>query len=113
MTRGDVYWARLETGEGSEQAGRRPAIIVSRDAINKFSPVVIIVPLSRRRDRKHFYPSQIEVPAGVGGLTSDSVAQCEQVRAIAKTRLLEPMGHLPSRVMAEINDCLKIALDIP
>jgi len=113
VNRGDVYWARLGTGEGSEQAGKRPAIIVSRDAINKFSPVVIIVPLSRRRDRKHVYPSQIEVPAGVSGLTSDSVVQCEQVRAIAKTRLIQPLGHLPGRVMAAINDCLKIALDLP
>ncbi len=34
MRRGEVYDARLEPTEGSEQGGTRPIIIVSRDAIN-------------------------------------------------------------------------------
>jgi len=112
VTRGEVYWAIFGRGEGSEQAGRRPAIIVSRDAINNYSPVVIVVPVTRRGNRKHIYPSQIEIPAGTGGLTADSVAQCEQVRAIAKTRMVKPLGRLPFQLMSEINVCLKTALDL-
>ncbi|MFM6594011.1 MAG: type II toxin-antitoxin system PemK/MazF family toxin, partial [Dolichospermum sp.] len=44
MRRGEVYDARLETTEGSEQGGTRPVIIVSRDVINLSSPVVLAVP---------------------------------------------------------------------
>lgn len=112
MTRGDVYWARLGSSKGSEQAGTRPAIIVSRDGINRYSPVVVIVPVSRRGDRKHIYPSQLELPAGTGGLADDSVAQCEQVRAISKSRLVQPMGRLSERAMAGLNECLKVTLDL-
>jgi mRNA interferase MazF len=44
MKRGEVYDARLEPVEGSEQGGNRPVIIVSRDVINAYSPVVLAVP---------------------------------------------------------------------
>ena len=46
MQRGEVYWVRLNLTEGSEQAGTRPAVILSRDAINHSSPVVVICPLT-------------------------------------------------------------------
>ena len=46
MKRGDIYDARLNPTEGSEQAGTRPVVIVSRNAINRYSPVVVIVPLT-------------------------------------------------------------------
>lgn len=112
MSRGDVYWASLQPTEGSEQTGRRPVIVVSRDAINKSSPVIIVVPVTRRIHKRYIYPSQVEIAAGVGGLAADSVALCEQVRAIAKTRLGQPLGHLPSAVLSQVNASLKIALDL-
>jgi mRNA interferase MazF len=51
MIRGDVYLAVLDPSQGSEQAGTRPVIVVSRDAINKLSPVVVIVPLTSRANK--------------------------------------------------------------
>jgi len=44
MNRGDIYNARLDPIEGSEQGGNRPVIIVSRQAINASSSLVIAVP---------------------------------------------------------------------
>jgi mRNA interferase MazF len=113
VTRGDVYWAKLDPSEGSEQAGTRPVIIVSRDAINRGSPVVVIVPVTSRSNKTHIYPSQVEIAIGVGGLRANSVALCEQVRAIAKTRLERQLGRLPSNVVSQISAALKIALDLP
>jgi mRNA interferase MazF len=113
MKRGDVYRAVLDPAEGSEQAGTRPAIVVSRDAINANSPVVIIVPVTNRANKKHIYPSQVEMKMGEGGLTCDSVALCEQVRAISETRLKNCMGTLSNAGMSRINAALKIALDLP
>ena len=49
MRRGEIYDARLEMTEGSEQGGTRPVIIVSRDVINLSSPVVLVVPWSKSR----------------------------------------------------------------
>lgn len=87
--------------------------MVSRDAINANSPVVIIVPLTTRSNKKHIYPSQVEMKVGEAGLTSDSVALCEQARAISKTRLLRNFGHLSTQKMSQVRASLKIALDLP
>jgi mRNA interferase MazF len=63
VKRGDVYDARLDPIEGSEQGGSRPVVIVSRDAINKSSPVVLAVPCTTYRPDRRIYPSQVLVKA--------------------------------------------------
>jgi mRNA interferase MazF len=113
MIKGDVYLAELGPTQGSEQAGTRPVIIVSRDAINRVSPVVIVVPLAHRRNKGKLFPSHVEIITGDGGLTADSVALCEQVRAISTTHLIKPLGHLTESVVSQINVALKIVLDLP
>lgn len=112
MLRGDVYCALLDPTKGSEQAGTRPVIIVSRDAINLHSPLVIVVPVTGRENKTTIYPSQVVLKAGDGGLAKESVALGEQVRAMSKGRLGKPLGHLPGHRMTEINAALKIALDL-
>jgi mRNA interferase MazF len=113
MQRGDVYQALLSPTEGSEQAGVRPVIIVSRNAINEFSSVVVVVPVTGLEHKMHHYPSQVEIKAGEGGMTKDSVALGEQVRAISKKRLRKSMGQLHAPTMAALNTALKITLDLP
>ncbi len=110
--RGDVYLARLDPKEGSEQAGVRPVVVMSRDSINQNSPVVIVVPTTDRNNKKHLYPSHVVLQAGEGGLTMESVALGEQVRAISTTRFIKYLGHLTPRSVTQIGAALKIALDL-
>ncbi|OFW00711.1 MAG: PemK family transcriptional regulator [Acidobacteria bacterium RIFCSPLOWO2_12_FULL_59_11] len=113
MKRGDIFQAKLNPTEGSEQGGIRPVVVVSRDAINESSPVVIVVPLTDRKNKAKIYPSQIVLKAGEGRLPMESVALGEQVRSISKTRLGNQIGHLAPHSMAAIGAALKIALDLP
>lgn len=113
MIRGDVYEAALDPTKGFEQRGTRPVVIVSRDAINQNSSVVVVVPVTGKENCARVYPSQIEIRAGEGGLRKDSVALGEQIRAISKARLAKQLGHLPVPAMAKLNAALKIALDLP
>ena len=112
MRRGDVYDARLDPTEGSEQAGRRPVVIVSRDAITTHMPIVIVVPVTTYRMDRRLYPSQVLLRAPEGGLTADSVALAEQVRALAKGRLHRHRGALSQQALRQIDDALSIALDL-
>jgi mRNA interferase MazF len=111
--RGDLFMANLEPAQGSEQGGTRPVVVVSRDALNQFSPVVVVCSITNAANKKKFYPSHVRVAAGSGGLTLESVVICEQVRAISKTRLRRQIGKFDGRVMASIDAALKIALDLP
>ncbi len=112
MKRGDVFDARLNPTEGSEQAGTRPVVIVSRDAINKNSSVVVIVPLTKAANVKRSYPNNVTIAKGEGGLTFDSVVLGGQVRSVAKSRLLVQRGTLTADTMQQIDRALRVTLDL-
>src|SRR5277367_1171619 len=113
MVRGEIYFAALDPISGSEQGGTRPVLIVSRDALNANAPIVIVVPLTSRDNKKRLYPTHLELTAGEGSLSKNSVALCEQVRAISKNRLTKRIGQVGSQRMSLIDATLMIALDLP
>jgi mRNA interferase MazF len=112
MKRGEIYDARLNPIEGSEQAGERPVIIVSRNTINIASSVVLAVPCTTYREGQRIYPSQILISAPDGGLTRDSIALAEQVRALSKAHLLRQRGKLSEETIRQLDRALAIALDL-
>ena len=111
--RGDVYLLRLDPAEGSEQRGTRPAVVVSRDAINRASPVIVVCPLTDARHLPRPYPSDVPVEASESGLTKNSVVLTGQIRAVAKIRLLRRLGELRPDTMRQIEQALKITLHLP
>jgi mRNA interferase MazF len=107
-----VFLAQLNPTVGAEISGQRPVIVVSRDALNRNSPIVIVVPVTDRKHKGTPYPSQLELNAGDGGLTRDSIAIGEQLRAIQATRLVKQLGNLPPAIMVKLGAALKITLDL-
>jgi mRNA interferase MazF len=112
MIRGEVYQADLNPIAGSEQGGKRPVLIVSRNALNINASIVIVVPLTGRENKRRLYPTHVELTAGEGGLAKDSVALCEQVRAISKNRLKKKLGQVSTQKMSLVDAALKISLDL-
>jgi mRNA interferase MazF len=112
VKRGEVYYARLDPVEGSEQARTRPVVVVSRDAINTRSPVIVVVPCTTYREQM-LYPSQILLYPPEGGLTRRSVAMAEQIRAVDKSRLGGLQGILSNAALQQLEEALLIALDLP
>lgn len=108
--RGDVFSARLDPTEGSEQAGTRPVVVVSRDSINANSPVVVVVPVTDAANVKRLYPSHAALSKGSGGLKVDSVAKSEQIRAIQISRFVGYYGRLDRDVLVRIEETIKITL---
>jgi mRNA interferase MazF len=113
MKRGEVYDARLEPIEGSEQGGTRPVIVVSRDVINVNSSVVLAVPCTTYKPNKRIYPTQVLIKASDGALDKDSIAMADQVRVLSKTRFLNLRGKLSEDAIAQLDRALAIALDLP
>jgi len=90
-----IFFAVLDPTRGSEQAGRRPVLVVSREQINQLLPVVNIIPLtSLKSDARVIYPNEVLLPAGTAGLRVDSVALCYQIRTLDKSRLERDTGEL-------------------
>ena len=108
--RGEVYQVRLEPAEGNETKKYRPAVVISSDAINKASDVVIICPITNPIGKGS--PIHILIAKGEGGLTKDGIAHCGQIRAIDKTRLGAELGTLHEETMRKIDMGLRNALHL-
>ena len=88
-------------------------MVVSRDAINQASPVIVVCRLTDALHVSRPYPSDVLVEAPEGGLTKNSVVLTGQIRAVAKTRLLVRLGELQPDTMRQIEQTLKITLKLP
>ena len=90
-----IFLASLDPTKGSEQGGKRPVLVISRERINQILPVVNVIPLtSRKSTSRIIYPNEVLLPVGVAGLQVDSIALCYQIRTLDKTRLEQNLGEL-------------------
>jgi mRNA interferase MazF len=83
----------------------RPALIVSIDVRNELASSVLAVPITTNLRPA---PTHILLPAGQGGLLHDSVARCENVSYLHKSRLARgPLaGAIGASLMRDVEQCL-------
>jgi len=115
MRRGDIYLADLEPVKGSEASKRRPVVVVSNDESNAVveqfgAGMVTVVPLSTNTER--IYNFQVFLPAEATGLSQDSKAQAEQIRAISTNRIARLIGHVPDQQMQALDAALRLHLEL-
>lgn len=109
---GDVYYADLSPVVGSEQGGVRPVVVIQNDIGNRFSPTVIVAPVSSRITKAKL-PTHVEVKGKECGLERDSVILLEQIRTIDKQRLSDKITHLNEEILDKIGVALLISLQRP
>jgi mRNA interferase MazF len=108
------FLASLDPTSGSEQAGKRPIIVVSREDMNHRLPVVNVVPLTSRKTPSRFiYPNEVLLLASPEGLKVDSIALCYQIRTLDKHRLERQLGILTDEHLRRaIVEALRFQLEI-
>ncbi len=109
-TRGEVWMTELGSTRGREQAGTRPALVVSVDAFNQSGgELVAVVPLTSRLKRVR---THVEVLPPEGGLTAPSHIKCEDVRSVSHQRLVRLMGTVSAATMTRVEDRLRLILGL-
>lgn len=110
VRRGDIYWVDFGVPRGSEQGGRRPALIVQNDIGNANSATTIIAAITSQHGVS--YPFHVEISAQESGLPQDGTVLLEQLRTINKDRLTRRVGSLSSAKMKEVDKALQISLGL-
>jgi mRNA interferase MazF len=106
---GDVILVDFKTGVGSEQGGIRPALVISNNKGNTYSPMVIVCPITSQS--KKYLPTHVDISPQESGLSKNSTVLMEQARAIDKSRIIKRYGHVDSDVVAEsIEKALTISM---
>ncbi len=108
--KGDIYFADLGETVGSEQNGIRPVLVIQNDVGNKYSPTVIVTPLTSR-SKKPAQPTHVVIGKRFG-LAEYSFALLEQIRTIDRMRLLSYIGHADELVMSCVDTALRVSLDL-
>ena len=106
MNRGDVWWVNFEPSIGGEIRKKRPAIIVSNNAANKYLNRVQVVPVTSSTDR--LFPSEAYVT--VAGKKGKAMA--DQLATVSKQRLSKRIGSVSDDEMNMVVEAIKTQLDL-
>ena len=108
--RGEIWLVDFGEPVGREQSGRRPAVVVSADALNE-SPagVIFVVPCTTtHRD----LPSHIEIDPADSGLDAANYAKCEDLKSVSERRMIARLGQVGPQVAFEIDRVLRFLLEL-
>ena len=106
--RGEIWLATLDPTIGREQAGTRPALIVSDDFFNQsHAELVVALPITSKNKGIR---SHVPVAPPEGGLNALSYIKCEDVRSISWQRLGRRLGKVSAKTMDAVEQRLRIIL---
>ena len=107
MRQGEIWFANLDPSKGSEQAGRRPVVVLSGNLLNEHLPIVIVAPLTTKV--KRYKGNPILKPSKTNGLAAESELLVFHIRSISKDRLDKKIGVIAKE---EIEQSVKTLNDI-
>ena len=95
--RGDVVWVEFNPQAGSEQAGRRPALVISPKSYNRKVGLALVCSIT---SRVKGYPFEVALPRG---LEATGVILCDQIKSLDwRARGATRLGAVPAPVMEEV-----------
>ena len=106
IKRGDIFYADLNPVVGSEQGGVRPVLVVQNNVGNKYSPTLVVLPLSTAK--KNYLPTHIHIK-GSKALPKDSIVLAEQIRTIDRNRLKSSVNL---ELMEKVEKAMKISIGV-
>jgi mRNA interferase MazF len=106
---GEIYEVDFGKPRGTEQAGQRPALVVSNNIVNSFGRIVIVAAITTNMTRAQ-YPQNVEIEAGI--LPKESVVLTEQLMTIDQARLMKLRAALDAEHAARVKVALKTMLEL-
>lgn len=97
VKQGDIFEVEIDDGDF------RTYLVISNDIMNKNSPTVILVLITNVINKAKL-PSHVELKGEEHNLPKDSVVICEQIRTIAKARLIRKLSRIDDETLKKISE---------
>jgi mRNA interferase MazF len=105
--RGEIWLVNWNPARGSEQAGKRPALVIQNDIGNEHASTTIVAALSTTI---RIYPMNVLIEPPQGGLTKPSIIKTGQLLTVSKDRLEKRLGRIEEKKMEEVDQALRLSL---
>ena len=105
--RGEVWLVNWNPARGSEQAGKRPALVIQNDIGNEKAPTTIVAAIS---SSMRLYPMNVKINPPEGGLDRPSIIKTSQILTVAKGRLEKRLGRFDKDRMDDVDKAIKLSL---
>lgn len=113
IARGEIYFVDLDPVRGREQAGQRPVVVLSLDAINQLPLVVTVVVGTKGANLSRDYRTNVRVPPTESGLPIETVFLCFQLRSLDSSRFpLQAAGKLSANHMRKVEETVRYCLGL-
>ena len=110
IRRGEIYYADLNPVVGSEQGDIRPVLVIQNDIGNKYSPTIVIAPLTCNLN-KNPIPTHVFIPKQ-DNLEQDSVVLAEQIRTIDRSRISGYIGSITREQQLDVDAAVAVSVGI-
>ncbi len=111
--RGEVWDVNFDPAQDAEIAKRRPAVVISEDAIGRL-PLRIVVPITDWKPAYEGYPWFVHLtPSATNGLLKESGADAFQVKSLSEKRLVTRRGVLTAVELDDIAAAIAICVGVP
>lgn len=107
---GEVYMMRFG-GDGSEQNGWRPGLVLQNNTGNIHSPNIIALPLTSAI-KKQYLPTHVLIPAKGTGLKMDSMVLCENPERMSKSKIGNYITTIPPNIMSKVAEAYLLATSV-
>lgn len=102
IQQGDVVWLDFPPPTGSAPAGRRPAIVLQADRLNRSRINTVVVIAITSNLRLAAIPGNVRLRKGEAGLPKPSVANVTQIATVDRSDIVGKLGHLSPARLAEL-----------
>lgn len=107
--RGEVWIAELPLNQSNIQGGRRPILVISNNACNKYSTVITAIPLTTKKNKRKDLPTHVDIISDTG---VENTVLCEQLLTVSRMDIQKFLYRLDEEQMKQVEKCLQIQLGL-
>jgi mRNA interferase MazF len=110
---GTIYWVDFSPAKGSEPKGRRPGLVVQNNILNDSNLNTVVMVAITSTMKFGDLPGNVVLRKGEANLPRKCVVNVTQIKSVDKKSIKEEIGTLSSQKLEQVQEGLKLILEIP
>jgi mRNA interferase MazF len=105
IERGEIYWVNFPDSNGRELKEIHPALVISNNKQNRFSPLMVVIPITSLKENEEVFSFQLLIK-----LKKESIILVDQIRTIDRNKFGDKISELGEEVMEKIEKRIHLVL---